>query len=241
MSGTLTAAEQRAVGFPWSREHVQRSLASTGGTVAATRLVLEEGHRCAMQIAGGTHHAHRDSGEGFCVFNDIACGAHRALAEFGVRRVLVVDCDTHQGQGTAAIFEGDARVTPFSMHQAGGYPFQTRRRGAFDVELADGTGDEEYLSTLRSWLPRLFEQGGGPPELVYFQAGVDALAGDSFGRLSLSRAGMMARNHLVYTACLQAGVPLVVVMGGGYSQPSTASVDAHVDVFRSAALRFSAA
>ena len=241
MNGRLSASEQRAVGFPWSIAHVQRSLASTGGTIAATRLVLaSRKHRCALQIAGGTHHAHRDSGEGFCVFNDAACAAMLGLSEFGLRRILIVDLDVHQGQGTAAIFESRPEVTAFSMHQANGYPFSSRRRGPLDVELPDSTGDAEYLGTLCSWLPRLFDPPEGPPQLVLYQAGVDALQGDAFGRLALSRLGLQQRNDLIFSACIRARAPLVVMMGGGYTVPSDRSVAAHADVFRSAALRFSA-
>lgn len=239
LHGKLTAAEQRAVGFPWSREHVQRSLASTGGTVAATRLVLGSGGRlrCAMQVAGGTHHAHRDKGGGFCVFNDLACAAAAALADGSVTRVLLVDLDVHRGDGSAAIFAGDPRVTTFSMHGYNNYGNRSGVPSDYDIDFQDGAGDAEYLQALGAWLPRLFETHD--PQLVLFQAGVDALKGDSFGRLALSRQGMAARNNAVYTACLQACVPLVITMGGGYTRPIDASVEAHADVFRTAALRFS--
>jgi len=241
INGTLSPAEQRAIGFPWSRAHVQRSLASTGGTVAATRLVLSSwpkvGLRCAMQVAGGTHHAHRSKGGGFCVFNDIACAAAAAMDEAGVSRVLVIDLDVHRGDGTAAIFAEEPRVTTFSMHGYNNYGNRTGLPSDYDVDLPDATSDEVYLQTLNAWLPRLFDTH--MPELVFFQAGVDALVGDSFGRLAVSRAGLQARNNAVYTACLQAGVPLVITMGGGYTRPIDASVEAHADVFRTAALRFS--
>ena len=145
LHGKLTASEQRAVGFPWSREHVQRSLASTGGTVAATRLVLASGGklRCAMQVAGGTHHAHRDKGGGFCVFNDLACAASAALADGSVSRVLIIDLDVHRGDGSAAIFAGDPRVTTYSMHGYNNYGNRSGVPSDYDVDFPDGTGDEE--------------------------------------------------------------------------------------------------
>jgi len=163
-----------------------------------------------------------------------------ALSEFGLTRVLVLDLDVHQGNGTASIFEAEPRVTTFSMHGARNYPYEGRskRRSTHDVELEDGTGDEAYLALLRGWLPRLFER---PPQLVLLQAGVDALAGDALGRLALSRAGLQARNNAVYSACLAAGAPLVVSMGGGYAKPIERSVEAHADVFRAAAMRYSVA
>ena len=250
LNGTLTAAEQRAVGFPWSREHVTRSLASTGGTVAAMHLVLSGApeapvspqqprsrHRCALQIAGGTHHAHRERGGGFCVFNDQAVAAHAALHNYALQRILIVDLDVHLGDGTASIFADEPRVTTFSMHGEKNYPWRAAVPSDYDVDLPDGTGDEAYLAKLNEMLPLLFERH--QPQLVFYQAGVDPLKGDAFGRLALSRAGLQARNNAVFSACLRAGAPLVAVMGGGYTRPSHRSVEAHADVFRAAALRFS--
>ncbi len=240
LTGTLGAAEQRAIGFPWSEAHVRRSLASTGGTLAATRLVLGgelPRPRCALQVAGGTHHAHRDRGGGFCVFNDLAVAAAAALEVYGLSRVLVLDLDVHLGDGTASIFADEPRVTTFSMHGEKNYPWRAAVPSSYDIDIPDGTGDDEYLRTLNEWLPRLFETHS--PQLVLYQAGVDPLKGDAFGRLALSRAGLAARNHAVYSACLSAGAPLVVAMGGGYTRPSDDSIDAHADVFRAAALRFS--
>ena len=240
LTGKLTPEEQRVVGFPWSEAHVRRSLASTGGTVAAMHLVMgAPGHRAAQQIAGGTHHAFRAHGEGFCVFNDMAVAAAAALHTYGAAAtpVLVLDLDVHQGNGTASIFEGDDRVVTFSMHGANNYPWRSKMKSTYDVNLLDGTGDDEYLRLLADWLPRLFAQHA--PRLVFYQAGVDALAGDALGRLAMSREGLARRNHAVFSACLAANLPLVTVMGGGYTRPSDASVDAHADVFRAAAMRFS--
>ena len=253
LTGRLSAEEQRVLGFPWSRAHVTRSLASTGGTVAAMHLVMGgettapppdvardagRAHRTALQLAGGTHHAFRGHGEGFCIFNDMAVASEAAIHAYGADSVpiLILDLDVHQGNGTAAIFEGRPDVITFSMHGANNYPWRSKMRSTYDIDLPDDTGDDEYLALLNDWLPRLF--AAHAPRLVFYQAGVDALKGDKMGRLAMSRAGLARRNHAVYSACLAAGVPLVTVMGGGYA-PDEASIDAHADVFRAAALRFS--
>jgi acetoin utilization deacetylase AcuC-like enzyme len=251
MRCALTEKEARAIGFPMQNpEQVTRSFASTGGTIAATRDVLrsldgDEPHanKVAAQIAGGTHHAFADSGEGFCVFNDIACAANVALAERGdvlfarsATPILVIDLDVHQGNGTAKIFETNDAVVTFSMHGAGNYPWKTKMRSDHDVDLPDDTDDDAYLSTLQTWLPFLFDTYR--PALVFYQAGVDALREDSFGRLAMSRNGLLKRNNLVYDFCARNDAALVVTMGGGYSRPFDASVAAHADVFRSAAYRF---
>jgi len=237
-TGKLLPEEMRNVGFPWSLELVGRTFSSAGGTIQATRLLFEEGRLITANIAGGTHHAFHARGEGYCIFNDIAVAARVAMEDYGVQRVLVVDLDVHQGNGTAGIFESDPRVTTFDVFGDKNYPWKTRMRNTYDVPLPDGTGDEEYLSVLRQWLPRLMEQH--QPQLLFFQAGVDALKGDSFGRLCLSRQGLLQRNHLVYSTALQAGVPMVITMGGGYTKPMDASVECHTDVYRSAAYRLHA-
>jgi acetoin utilization deacetylase AcuC-like enzyme len=269
---TLSEKEARAIGFPMQNpEQVTRSLASTGGTIAATHDVMRgyveadasmeaslesdasaknkgrDGKaygRVAAQIAGGTHHAFADKGEGFCVFNDIACAATVALATYGDvllqnsrTPILIIDLDVHQGNGTAKIFENESKVVTFSMHGAGNYPWKTKEKSDHDVDLPDNTDDAAYLSHLHAWLPYLFRTYN--PQLVFFQAGVDALKEDSFGRLAMTRAGMLRRNHAVYDFCAERDVPLVITMGGGYSVPFDASVKAHADVFRSAAYRFS--
>jgi len=239
---TLSEKEIRAIGFPMAEQNVLRSLASTGGTVACAREVLTQGARAAAQMAGGTHHAYRDRGEGFCVFNDIAVAIRVAQRDHADklqgRKILVIDLDVHQGNGTAKIFENDPQVVTFSMHGANNYPIKTREKSTHDVELPDDADDEMFLEQLALWLPRLFDDYD--PAIVFFQAGVDALREDSFGRLGLTRNGLLRRNNAVYSMCITRGVPLVITMGGGYSKPINASVDAHVDVFRSAALRFTA-
>ncbi|CAI5473026.1 unnamed protein product [Closterium sp. Yama58-4] len=231
----LSEQEQRVLGFPWSSHLLLRSQASCGGTVAATHAVLMGLRRAAGVLAGGTHHAFRGHGEGFCVFNDIAVAAVAALTHHPTicnanRPILALDLDVHQGNGTASIFEGDPRVVTFSMHGANNYPWRSKRRSNYDIELPDDTGDAAYLALLQEWLPRLFDQHR--PSLVIFQAGVDALKEDSFGRLAMTRAGMLRRNNMVYSACTDNNVPLVITMGGGYSRPPDASIAAHADVYR---------
>ncbi|CAL8462539.1 g2072 [Coccomyxa elongata] len=210
--GHLNPKEMRSIGFPWSQGLVNRARASAGGTLAATRALLEWHLPFTANIAGGTHHAFADRGEGFCVFNDIAVSAHMAMAEQGIERVLVIDLDVHQGNGTSAIFAKDDRVTTFDVHGDKNYPWKTRTTSTYDVALCDGTGDEQYLRLLEEWLPRLF--ANHRPQLVFCQAGVDAMEKDSFGRLSLTRQGLRQRNMMVLSKCIQENVPTVITMGG---------------------------
>ncbi|KAH7315879.1 hypothetical protein KP509_21G069300 [Ceratopteris richardii] len=243
LNGSLDKKEQNNIGFPWSPELVNRTRASMGGTVAAMHSVMLGLRRAAANIAGGTHHAFSDHGEGFCIFNDIAIAARVALEDYSEKcnldqPILVIDLDVHQGNGTAKIFEGDDRVITFSIQGANNYPWRTRMKSDYDVDLPDETGDDAYLAVLSEWLQKLFTLH--KPSLIFFQAGVDALREDSFGRLSMSRQGLLQRNNMVYSACLTRSLPLVITMGGGYSRPSDASVVAHADVYRSAALRYSA-
>lgn len=228
LHGKLSRSEQRAIGLPWSLAGVRRALGSTGGTAAATREVLTNGGRLCGQTAGGTHHAKRGSGAGFCVFNDIGVAAMVGLREFGVGRVLVLDFDVHQGDGTARLFEGDERVFTISVHGEGNYPFE-KASSDVDVGLGDEAGDAEMLSAVDGALEQGF--GEGQFGLVMLQMGVDMLADDTLGRLRCSRAGLSRRNMKVFRAVLQSGVPGVVTMGGGYSRPIGKSVEAHCDVF----------
>jgi len=261
LTNTLSSDEIRKIGFPMGEQHSERSLASTGGTLACARDVLNMPRgrpRAACQIAGacddasemyqrltrrafagGTHHAYRDRGEGFCVFNDIAVAINVVREEFRIEKsIVIIDVDVHQGNGSAKIFEDDDQVVTFSMHGEKNYPIKTREKSTHDVELPDDAGDDMYLGLLDEWLPRLFDDYD--PALVFFQAGVDALREDSFGRLAMTRQGMLRRNNAVYSMCIERDVPLVITMGGGYSRPIGPSLDAHVDVFRSAALRYTA-
>ena len=228
VDGTLSAQAQRRIGFPWSEGLVARTLASTGGTLQASREALVSG--ISGGLAGGTHHAFRGEGSGFCVFNDIAVAIRGLQREGRVRRVAVVDLDVHQGDGTAAIFEGDPDVFTLSLHGAHNFPFR-KQRSSLDVELADGVEDMEYLQRLETALPAVWEFG---PEMVFFQAGVDALRTDRLGRLALTHAGLQARDAMVLEGVRARGLPLVITLGGGYSEPIEATVQAHANTFLAA-------
>lgn len=224
--GTLPPVAVRRLGFPWSPLLVQRSLRSVGGTLAA--LAWAFAHGAAGHIAGGTHHAFRDRGEGFCVFNDIAVAIVSARRDHGVRRCAVIDLDVHQGNGTASIFEDDPEVMTLSLHGAKNYPFR-KERSTLDVDLPDGCDDDAYLAALDRALDHV---AAFRPEVLFFQAGVDVLAGDRLGRMGLSLAGVEARNAAVYALAKKLAVPLVVTLGGGYHRDIDASVAAHVAVYR---------
>ncbi|MFN2321526.1 MAG: histone deacetylase [Trueperaceae bacterium] len=218
----LDARAERRLGFPQSPELVRRSQASAGGTVAAARWALE--HGLGVSLAGGTHHAFADRGEGFCVYNDLVVAARALLDEGAVGRVLVVDLDVHQGNGTAAICAGDERVVTYSMHGARNYPF-VKESSDLDVPLDDGADDRAYLAALERTLPALFAQV--EPDLVLYQGGVDVLDGDRFGRLTLTEAGVVARDRTVAELCRGAGTPLVTTLGGGYHVEVARTVSAH--------------
>lgn len=228
-AGTLCGAALRRLGFPWSEGLVARSRASVFGTVAAARCALRDGF--SGNLAGGTHHAFAAEGTGFCVFNDIAVAARALQREGLVERVLVVDLDVHQGDGTASIFAGDASVFTFSMHGAKNFPFR-KERSSLDVELPDGCTDKEYLAALAQHLPEVLARAR--PQIVFFQAGVDPLAEDVLGRLDLSLEGLRRRDRMVFAAARQGGVPLVLTLGGGYAKPVALSIEAHVGTWREA-------
>jgi acetoin utilization deacetylase AcuC-like enzyme len=225
-AGALTARELRRLGLPWSKALVRRSFLAAGGTLSAARQAMTAG--VASNLAGGTHHAFPDHGEGFCVLNDVAI-AIRALARDGLLpRAAVIDCDVHQGNGTATIFAADPSVFTFSMHGAKNYPlFKTR--STLDVELADATGDAEYLQTLAAHLPRVFAHN---PELIFYLGGADPYVHDKLGRLALTIAGLRARDELVLTACREQGVPVVTVMSGGYAAEIGDTVEIHCNTIR---------
>jgi len=225
----LTESEERRLGFPWSPELVMRSRAAVGGTCAAAARALTEG--IGGNLAGGTHHAFPDHGEGYCVFNDIAVSIRVLQAEGRVRRALVVDLDVHQGNGTAAVFDEDPDVFTFSMHGERNFPFR-KQRSSLDIGLPDGVGDDVYLDVLARHLPRVLE--AARPDIVYYQAGVDPLAEDTLGRLSLTHAGLEARDTFVLEAARRSDIPLVVTLGGGYSRPLEATVRAHIGTYRAA-------
>lgn len=221
-NGELSAAELKRIGFPWSPGMVERSRRSAGATLAACRSALAEG--CSANLAGGTHHAHADRGEGFCVFNDAAVAARAMQAEGRVRSIAIVDCDVHQGNGTASILRGDGSVFTFSIHGARNFPFE-KETSDLDIELPDGTGDDAYLAALAAGMNETFARS--QPELVIYLAGADPYAGDRLGRLKLSFAGLEARDRLVLNACRQRGIPVALAMAGGYAQPIDDTVAIH--------------
>jgi len=225
VNGTLSSSAMRRIGFPWSEGLVRRTLASAGGTLAATRDAIETGF--GGTLAGGTHHAFRTEGSGFCVFNDVAIAIHF----YRPKRAAVVDLDVHQGDGTAHFFEHDPDVLTISLHGANNFPFR-KQRSKIDVELVDKTGDEEYLRALDSVLPRVFEFA---PEIVFYLSGVDALASDVLGRLALTEEGLKARDRRVIGECAKRKLPLVITLGGGYSKPIELTAEAHANTFRIAA------
>lgn len=234
--GTLTEAEQRRIGFPWSPEMVERSRRSSGATLAAARAALDEavvsGWGVAVNLAGGTHHAYPDHGEGFCVFNDAAVATRALQREGRVERVLILDCDVHQGNGSAAIFARDPSVFTFSIHGARNFPFH-KERSALDVELPDQAGDDVFLAALDLHVPQILTSFR--PDLAIYLAGADPLAGDRYGRLALTKAGLAARDRLVLGWCREAVVPVVVTMAGGYARDPEDTVDVHVRTVRTAA------
>jgi len=220
LTGTLDGAAVRRMGFPWSAQLVERSRRSAGATLTACRAALRDG--VAVNLAGGTHHAFRDRGEGYCVFNDAAVAARAMQAEGRATRILIVDCDVHQGDGTASIFHGDSTVVTFSIHGQSNYPFR-KQTSDIDVPLPDGTGDAEYLEALSDGLARALPSTA--PELAIYVAGADPYRGDRLGRLALTKRGLLARDRLVLDTLARRGVPVTVVMAGGY-----ASVEAVVDI-----------
>jgi acetoin utilization deacetylase AcuC-like enzyme len=222
MAGTLSRDEVRRIGFPWSRALVERSLRSTGAAVDAAAAALEDG--VAASLAGGTHHAGTDWGEGYCVFNDTAVAAREMQARGAVERVLILDCDVHQGNGTAEIFANDPTVFTMSIHGARNFPLR-KVPGSLDVPLEDGTGDDEYLRSLAPAVAESFARARA--DLVLYIAGADPYEGDRLGRLRLTKAGLLARDRLVLDAARATGTPLAIVCGGGYCQDLEAIVDIH--------------
>ena len=228
--GTLPAEILRRIGFPWSPAMVERSRRSAGATIAAAHAALADG--VSVNLAGGTHHAFADRGEGYCVFNDVAVAARVLQRDARCRRLAVVDCDVHQGNGTAAIFRDDPSVFSFSMHGARNYPFH-KETSDLDVELADGMEDAEYLALLTQHLPTVI--AGHAPEIVFYLAGADPYVGDRLGRLGLTMAGLQGRDERVFEACRAARIPIVVVMSGGYAPEVDDIVAIHVATVRAAA------
>lgn len=227
LTGALEPAELRRLGFPWSPALVERSIRSVGGTCEAASAAIE--HGVAMNLAGGTHHAFPDHGEGFCVFNDVAI-AIRLLQRAGrVRRAAIVDLDVHQGNGTNAIFAGDESVFTFSMHGGRNYPFH-KVPGSLDVELPDGTGDEHFLTRLAEHLPVVLARS--QPDLVIYLAGADPHEGDALGRLGLTFDGLARRDAFVLELCREVGLPVAITIAGGYGRNLEDTIRIHVETAR---------
>jgi acetoin utilization deacetylase AcuC-like enzyme len=231
LSGNLSEKEVRRIGLkPWKKEIIPRTLRLVGGALEGLDEVLS-GLPLAGNMAGGTHHAFRGEGSGYCIFNDLAVCAESALARSGIERILILDLDVHQGDGTAEIFSGDKRVFTVSLHGENNFPFR-KKKSDLDYGFEDGTGDMEYLNTLDEVLGFL---SGENFDLVFFQAGVDGLASDALGLLNLTRAGMRERNQRVFEWRRKIDRPLLVFMGGGYAKPIEDTVDAFCDLFLAAA------
>jgi acetoin utilization deacetylase AcuC-like enzyme len=232
LSGTLSAEIQRGIGLPWSETLIARSLATVGGSTQAARAALETGF--SGQLAGGTHHAHRDFGSGFCVFNDLAVASLTLLAEAKVRRIAILDLDVHQGDGNAAILGPNPAVFVVSMHGERNFPF-TKPPSDLDVGLADGTTDAAYLAALE---PALEQIAAFRPELLLYLSGVDPLHSDRLGRLDLTLGGLATRDLRVFEFCRDRAIPVSVAIGGGYADPITDSVEGYANTFRMAATVF---
>jgi acetoin utilization deacetylase AcuC-like enzyme len=228
IGGRLTEKEIRKLGLPWSQSLVRRSLHAISGTIEAAKLSIRNG--IASNLAGGTHHAFPDRGEGFCVLNDVAVAIRVLQREKLAERFLVVDLDVHQGNGTAFIFQDDSDVFTFSMHGAKNYPL-FKESSTLDIELADGTSDREYLETLEQALPRVFLHD---PDMVFYLAGADPFEDDKLGRLKMTQTGLSERDHMVMEFARDRGVPLVTAMSGGYAMDIVDTVAIHANTIRAA-------
>ena len=229
LTGTVAPAIQRRIGFPWSPQMVERARRSVGATIAAAHAALDEG--VAANLAGGTHHAFADRGEGFCVFNDVAVAARVLQRDQLARRIAIVDLDVHQGNGTAAIFSGDESVFTFSMHGDKNFPFK-KELSDLDVPLADGTGDDEYLALLQPHLTAVLNRH--QPDFVFYLAGADPFEGDRLGRIKMTIHGLKRRDEIVLEACTKARMPIAISMSGGYATDVDAIVAIHTNTIRTA-------
>jgi len=233
VSGGLTPQEIRRLGLPWSLQLVERARRSSGATIDAARAALQDG--CGINLAGGTHHAFRDHAEGYCVFNDSAVAALAMQAENRARRVAVIDCDVHQGNGTAAILARTPSVFTFSMHGRKNFPHD-KQTSDLDIDLEDGTGDSTYLELLAGGMRETIERSR--PDLAIYLAGADPYQDDTFGRLSLSKRGLAERDRFVLEHCHMKGIPIAVTMAGGYARTVADTVDIHLQTVRTAAALF---
>jgi acetoin utilization deacetylase AcuC-like enzyme len=227
VDGTLGEAEMRRIGFPWRPELPERSLRTAQATLEAAADALACG--VGVNLAGGTHHAFPERGEGYCVFNDVAIAIRALQREGRIGRAVVIDLDVHQGNGTARIFAGDPTAFTFSMHGANNFPFR-KERSRLDVELEDRLGDADYLRLLDSHLDAVLVESR--PDVAFYIAGADPYGGDRLGRLSLSIDGLRARDRRVFEACRRRGVPVAVVLGGGYARDLDDLVAIHVNTVR---------
>ena len=224
---TLHPKKARKIGLPMSKRLVKREFIIASGTIKAAAYALKNG--IAMNIAGGTHHAYSDQGEGFCMFNDQAVAARWLLRKKLAEKILIVDLDVHQGNGTAEIFQNDASVFTFSMHGKNNYPFK-KERSDLDIELENGTADEEYLNILKQTLPQLIEEQ--KPDFIFYLSGVDILETDKLGKLGCSIEGCKERDRFVLQTCHDRKIPVEVSMGGGYSVNLRDIVEAHANTYR---------
>lgn len=222
----LSDKEVKKIGFPLSRDLVNRELDITGGTLDLSLWALE--NSCGLNIAGGTHHAFSDHGEGYCLLNDHAIAIRALQRRQLIKRALIVDLDVHQGNGSAQIFANDASVFTLSIHGARNYPTK-KEKSDLDIALADGVEDAEYMDVLQKTLPKLIE--AEKPDIIFYLAGADVLAGDRFGRLGLSMQGAYQRDEYVLSTCQKLQIPVVVTMGGGYSKSLARIIDAHSQTF----------
>jgi acetoin utilization deacetylase AcuC-like enzyme len=223
--GELTPQETKLIGFPWSLEMAERCKRSSAATIAACRAAVDDG--VAANLAGGTHHAFYDHGEGFCVFNDAVIAARAMQAEGRAKNVAVIDCDVHQGNGTAAIANGDTSIFTFSIHGVRNYPFRREFASDLDIDLADGTADDAYLEALSEGLKDLF--GRFTPDLVIYLAGADPYLDDRLGRLKVSIEGLRRRDEIVFDACATRRLPVAIAMAGGYARKIEDTVVIHTN------------
>jgi acetoin utilization deacetylase AcuC-like enzyme len=237
VNGALSAREILKIGFPWSPQLVERTRRSVGGTISACREALTNGG-ISTSLAGGTHHAFREHGEGYCIFNDAAIAARVMQNEGLAQRVIILDCDVHQGNGTAAIFQHDPTVYTFSIHAEKNFPFH-KERSDLDIALPDGTIDRTYLEALERGLQQSLPEAEA--ELAIYLAGADPFAGDRLGRIALSKSGLAARDKIVLDYCYSFALPLGIVLSGGYAPDIEDTVDIHfrtIDLSREYAQRY---
>ena len=226
-SGSLSKKAARKIGFPYSPSLLKREEVITAGSIRGSLKAMEDG--VAFNIAGGTHHAYRSHGEGFCIYNDIACASNYLLHNRKVKQILVVDLDVHQGNGTASLFEGQSNVFTFSMHGAKNYPAK-KEKSDLDIALPNGTTEDTYLPILREQLLKLINKV--KPDFIFYQCGVDVLANDQLGKLSLSMEGCRERDAIVLSTAHKHSIPVMAVMGGGYSKVLREIIDAHSNTYR---------